>query len=69
MPYVLKKQYDELCLSLRIHKILEGELARHEHFVIKHEGAFASKNKDSNFEEIKQKRDLLKEIFRLANGD
>ena len=66
MPYVNKKQYDELCKTLSVYCILKGELARHEEFVEKYNGSFASMNKDSNFEEIKQKRDLLKEILRLA---
>lgn len=59
MPFVLKKHYDEMNHALTSHSILEGEYARHDEFVKKYEGTFASMNRDSNFADLKSKRDLL----------
>lgn len=69
MPYVYKKQYDEMNKALTIVLILRGELKRHNDFVLKYQGTFASMNRDSNFKELKSKRDLLKTILTVDLGE
>lgn len=69
MPYVIKKQYDEMNKALTIVLTLRGELKRHNDFVLKYQGTFASMNSDSNFAELKGKRDLLNTILTVDLGN
>ncbi len=61
MPYVKKSVYDELLRYYRIYHVLVSEFKRHDEFVKKYQDSFASRNRNSNFQELKQKRDLLEE--------
>ncbi|MCJ8305437.1 MAG: hypothetical protein HRU07_00120 [Nitrosopumilus sp.] len=63
MPYVKKSIYDKLLHYHEIFHVLQSEFQRHDRFVKKYENNFQSRNRASNFQEIKQKRDLLKEIL------
>ena len=46
---------------------LFDEYDRHDNFVKKYTGTFSSLNSDSNFTELKSKRDLLEEIFGITS--
>ncbi len=59
MPYVRKDKFDELVKASIIQAKLQGEFNQHDEFVKKYEGTLASMNSDSNFAELKSKRDLL----------
>ncbi len=63
MPYVRKSVYGELLRHYRIYHVLVSEFKRYDEFVKKYQDSFASRNGNSNFQELKQKRDLLKEIL------
>jgi len=63
MPYVNKQKFDELIKARIIQAKIQGEFNRHDEFVKKYEGTFASMNSNSNFAELKSKRDLLHSIL------
>ena len=63
MPYVNKEKFDELVKARIIQARVQGELNRHDEFVKTYEGTFASRNRDSNFADLKSKRDLLRKIM------
>ena len=64
MPYVKKSTYDELLYYYRVYRELVSEFERHDVFVKKYQGSRASRICNSNFQEIKQKRDLLRKILK-----
>ena len=65
MSYVKKSVYEKLFCYYRIYHVLVSEFKRHDEFVKKYQDSFASRNRNSNFQEPKQKRDLLKENKKL----
>ena len=63
MPYVSKDEYEILIGRSQVYDILYKQFLKHDDFVKRYQGTFASMNRDSNFAELKSKRDLLKEIL------
>ena len=64
MPYVKKKDFQHLLVDNNIVFRLKTEFHKHDAFVKEYEGTFASRNTNSNFAELKSKRDLLYEILK-----
>ena len=64
MPYVKKSTYEKLIDYYKIYHILVSEFESHDRFVKKYQDTFTSRNRNSNFQEVKQKRDLLMEILK-----
>ena len=63
MPYVPKSIYDYLIESRQIRDRLQDNFEAHNEFVKKYEGTMASRCTNTNFAELKGKRDLLHSIL------
>ena len=64
MPYVKKSTFKTLLHYHKIFHVIQSEFQSHDEFVKKYENIFLSRCGNSNFQEIKQKRDLLKDILK-----
>ena len=62
MPFVSKIEFEILQTRSKVFDKLHSEFLRHNDFVLEHEGTFASMNSNSNFAELKSKRNLMLSI-------